>query len=321
VAAPSILRHDDPEFTRHAARCRGSADGLHRLRVRGYVRSGVVEGVDCARPVLWACGRCPHRVPRRCQCHRESKCGPCAGRYRRRVYRIAYSGCLDALPRGGRGGARQYLLTLTAPGEGPHGQWDPGFVRGSRDPCDCWRSGELSDWNPRASKCWNRLRGELVRAYGPVEFMRAVEVQQRGALHFHVLLRSSVPLDVLAVQSLALAAGFGCNTDLRELDRTRHAGYVSKYVTKAGDSRQSVPWRADVVDLQTGEVRLMHTGPTFRAWSASRGWGLTMRAIRDELREFMAARAGVDSAPPARLAAAVGVVGQVVSVDRTEAGP
>jgi hypothetical protein len=155
----------------------------------------------------------------------------------------------------------------------------------------------LADWNPTAGQRWNHLR-TLINRRGRVEFMRVVEVQQRGALHLHVMVWSPVPLDVLAIQRDALAAGFGCVLDLVPLDAQRHAYYVAKYVTKACDSRDEVPWRTDVLDESTGEIRPMHTDASYRAWSASREWGLTMRVIREALRARAIARAAEVAALP-----------------------
>jgi hypothetical protein len=174
-----------------------------------------------------------------------------------------------------------YLLTLTAPGVGEHDQWDPGHVRGSRPRCGCHEGLNLGRWNAGASKSWNRLRTALRRTHD-LEYLRAVEVQKRGALHLHVIVWSPDPLDVLAVQALAMAAGFGCVLDLAPIvpGSKRHAYYVAKYVTKACDSRDDVPWTVDTVDEDTGEARQLHTVATYRAWSSSQEWGLTMKAIK-----------------------------------------
>jgi uncharacterized membrane protein len=96
-------------------------------------------------------------------------------------------------------------------------------------------------------------------------------------------------LDVRAVQLLALAAGYGCVIDLQAVELGANladlAAYVSKrvagYVTKAsGAGRQGVPWRADVVDQVSGEVRRMQTLPTYRTHSQSAGWGITVGQVR-----------------------------------------
>ena len=60
----------------------------------------------------------------------------------------------------------------------------------------------------------------------------------------------------------------------------KHPVY-GKYVTKSSGERKNVPWRADVVDQETGEVRRMDTIPTFRTWSASQSWGYTLKGLRE----------------------------------------
>jgi hypothetical protein len=145
-----------------------------------------------------------------------------------------------------------------------------------------------ADWNPTASACWNRLRTSLAREYGDLDFYRAVEVQQRGALHLHIPIATRSELDVLRVQQLALAAGFGCVLDLAPLpwnaDFSHLASYVSKqvagYITKSAGQRDDVPWRTDVADDATGEIRRLHTRPTYRSHSQSRSWGITIGEIR-----------------------------------------
>lgn len=114
-----------------------------------------------------------------------------------------------------------------------------------------------------------------------MEFFRAAEVQRRGVLHYHVIMWSPTAVNVVALQRLALEAGFGCNTrwDPAGNDPTRFAGYVSKYVTKATDDRGSCPWT--VLDPETGE--LVDAAPTFRTWSQSKGFGCTMKAHTDAI--------------------------------------
>lgn len=219
------------------------------------------------------------------------------------------------------------MLTLTAPGttEG-HGRWVPeglpDEVRrrlfADRAECSCHRSlgAGLGDWNASAGACWNRLRTALARLYPGIQFLRSAEVQKRGAIHYHVILATREPLELLAVQGKALEAGFGCTLDYAPItDARRAAYYVSKYVTKSVDSRDDVPWVAPVVDEQTGEIRRVRTAATFRAWSSSREWGLTMREIRDALAASARLRAAAlvsgdelepATAPPAGTAPASG---------------
>jgi hypothetical protein len=150
----------------------------------------------------------------------------------------------------------------------------------------------MARWNASHSSRWNWLRTNLRRAYPDLEFMRGVEVQTRGALHDHAMLWSPRPLAKGVVKELAMRAGFGHSIDLApcEPGSQRAAYYVSKYITKATDSRHDVPWWGDVIDYETGEVTEGVIDGRYRTWSCSRGWGLTMAAVRAEAREFVEAR-------------------------------
>lgn len=89
-----------------------------------------------------------------------------------------------------------------------------------------------------------------------------------------------------------MAAGFGHSIDLAPAPpgSKRAAYYVSKYVTKATDSRDSVPWWGEVIDYDTGEVTEDVVPGRYRTWSMSREWGLTMAAVRAEALELVRAR-------------------------------
>jgi hypothetical protein len=150
--------------------------------------------------------------------------------------------------------------------------------------------GGLGSWNASAGKRWNVLRGALMRLYPDAQFFRAVEPQERGALHLHVIWWSPTPLVLKDVQPLAVAAGFGCVIHYRPSPAgdTGAAAYVSKYVTKATDQREDVPW--DVVDRETGEVEAVKDA-RYRTWSCSRGWGMTMRMVEQGIRDAARKRA------------------------------
>jgi hypothetical protein len=187
------------------------------------------------------------------------------------------------------------MLTLTAPSPDEHMQWVVGWDgRSPRPVCGCQRelSTGLGTWNASASARWNVLRGALRREYPGLEYFRAVERQERGALHLHIIVWSAEPIDLQRVQALALSAGFGCTIDFKPAapGDTRQAGYVAKYVTKATDERAKVPW--DLLDKHTGEVTEADEA-RYRTWSASRGWGMTMRAIQDGIREAARRRAAL----------------------------
>jgi hypothetical protein len=172
-----------------------------------------------------------------------------------------------------------YLLTITAPGEAGHRRWSPA-ARARRHVCGCEQSMAAgpASWNASAGRRWNHCLTLLRRLSPDLEFFRAAEVQRRGLLHQHVPLWSPVPLDPVEVQAAALAAGFGCVFDLQEVTSPQQvARYVGKYVSKSTDQREDVPWERLMIDPATGEVREVRTRPTYRSYSTSRTWGLTMR--------------------------------------------
>lgn len=247
------------------------------LRVRGDLRGPRPGGLNCDAPLLALsdCGN--HSAAWPCRSHRASRCVPCSWQYRRLIQRMASHRRPEAH-------GYLYLLTLTAPGDQRHALPDGTW-------CECTPDGgvDLAEWNPTAGTCWNRMRTALRRDHQGLEFFRAAEVQKRGALHLHVIVWSPDALDVIALRRLGIRCGFGHSTDLAVIEpgSRKHAYYVSKYVTKACDERHDVPWETGI-DRATGEVldpRGVQRRPTYRTWSSSRGWGLTMRECRAALAE------------------------------------
>jgi hypothetical protein len=118
--------------------------------------------------------------------------------------------------------------------------------------------------------------------YPNLEFFRACEVQKRGALHHHMLVRSPEPLLLSWIRQAAMDAGYGHSVDLKVIERhsRKAASYVAKYVTKATDLREEVPWLGEVVDTDTGEVTVERVPGRYRTWSMSRGYGDSMAAVR-----------------------------------------
>lgn len=290
MAATESVRADVPASQGLGARlaCRGSG---HSLRVVGYLHgpagrralrlSALRPVSECRNPLLRVCDGCDYAETWPCNSHRESRCEPCSLRYRRRLRRLAEVGMDKRAGHGFMG-----MLTLTAPGDSPHREWVPTQLHRpgmDRPDCHCHEGVELGEWNAGHSASWNRLRTALAKRHPEMEYLRGVEVQGRGALHDHVILWSPNPVDIAEVQALALAAGYGCVMDWApcEPGSRKAAYYVSKYVTKSCDARSQVPWLR--VDRATGEV--LATAPTFRTWSSSQGWGMTMSEIRALCRE------------------------------------
>lgn len=259
----------------------------HRLRVVGYlhgragarrlrdsaVRVELPRSTVCDSPLLWACELGCCMAARPCGNHRESKCSPCSTRYRRRVSRLIEAGLSITKRKTGH----LYLLTVNAPGDDGHQRWVPGRP-GRHGLCGCHHARAEGDaaWNGSAGSRWNHLRTLLAGSVEALDYVRVVEVQRRGLIHLHVVLWSPKPLAAQAVQTMALAAGFGCVMDLAPLDSAdKTARYLAKYVTKSVDVRGSVPWVRHHVDRATGEVESNYE-PTFRAWSSSRSWPVRM---------------------------------------------
>jgi len=253
----------------------------------GYLRGVHVPGLACLKPVRLV-SRCGHTRHVPCGTSRASECLPCSAVYRRRLIRVIDSGLQRHASR------YLYLLTTTAPSTRAHRRWVvPGLYRVGmhRPECGC-ETPSVAGWNPTAGECWNRLRTAIRRLDPQLEFERVAEVQERGAIHHHTILASTVELDEYELQHLALAAGYGCQTSLDRITVNRGIEhYLSKtlggYLTKASDARKDVPWFADVADQETGEVRKMHTDATYRTHSESREWGLTVKAIKAAIREHL----------------------------------
>jgi hypothetical protein len=156
----------------------------------------------------------------------------------------------------------------------------------------------LGVWNADCSKRLNRLIEDLRRMTGvPVQYFRAAEVQDRGALHFHLILRMpksrGLVMTTKALRELALKHGFGHEAKLDPVDNGRAASYVAKYVSKACAERASMPW----VDRRTGEV--CPGNGRYRVWTSSRKWGLTMAGLRAEQAAWWATKQALAAGDPA----------------------
>lgn len=271
-------------------------------------------GSGCEAPAMLVCLACGLTASVDCKTTRASKCSPCALRYRHRVQRVARV----------QGGV--LLWTLTAPGRRAHSVKTAAGWR----PCPCTAKGgtDLARWNAGAAMAFSRLLNNGIRrdarfAWLRGAYLRAVETQARGALHFHVLVRvepgAVIPPGALdALTELVMAYGFGHECDVQEVEPGRGAHYVAKYVGKAADQRLSVPWAKDkaralqatpvpvpthdaVALSETGKDRMtsarwldeqvvtwVSRTPTYRSWSASRDWPNTMRALLAAQEHFAA---------------------------------
>jgi hypothetical protein len=283
-------------------------------------------GLDCRNPVPWVC----HRGCRwfgNCGDRRASRCKPCAGRHRRRVRAIALSGATVA-------GERSYFVTLTPVGDRVHCK-RPGCDRApdcGHELCPCTVEGgpDLADWNASHGRRWNHFVTALRRVAPDVQFMRGCEVQDgkrrtdkrgRQGLHDHVILRTRYALDEKLIRRLAVQTGYGHSVTMDDMHpgSDREASYVSKYISKSADARWDVPWRADVIDVETGELTRQLVKARFRTWSASRNWGTTMVQLRAEAAVW--ARANLSSSPTADLPAATPLEPTVITEPQAVESP
>jgi hypothetical protein len=140
------------------------------------------------------------------------------------------------------------------------------------------------------------VRGKRQRV--PLEYFQAREAQDRGALHIHApLVRSddkALQLDKKLLRQLAMSHGFGHAMTFKPFSEgLTEARYCSKYVAKSADSRQHVPWvRKPCSCVPDGptrctpcQERLRGVSPAkYRTWTDSRGFGKSMRQVKEELR-------------------------------------
>ncbi len=195
--------------------------------------------------------------------------------------------------RGGTGGY-WYMATFTPPGDPEHSMFIPG-KRGKHGPCNCGKHGlSKGQWNAQESACWNRLRTALSRqAAGGLAYVSSVEVQEgahradgigRDMLHRHALIWSPAPLSVTEVHGLALSAGYGCSIQWqRPYSGNSAAHYVAKYITKSAGQRGTVPWEVTHVNEHTGEITARGKRATYRTWSRSQKWGVSIQELRDHM--------------------------------------
>ncbi len=281
----------------------GSDIGQHSMRVVGRVYGPGRGGMDCESPLLAKCVSCAHTEQWNCRSASEAICRPCSVRNRRRVIARASDGLF-------RSHGFYVWLTVTAPSElGQHCK-----KKGcSNAPscghrlCDCTPVGgvDLAVWNAHLGVAWNRLMAALRDRYGDIQFMGGVEPQDgkrredgqgRGALHRHVLAHMSRKITIQELRRLAVQAGFGHSVELEILEpgsRKLQAKveYLAKYVTKGATLRPHVPWKKmrsrqlARVNRSTGEVHTItepyvSTDASYKAWTASRKWGRTMKELR-----------------------------------------
>jgi len=178
-------------------------------------------------------------------------CGP--GYWRPRVLAGLHSGL-------GSDGAEYLAVLLTAPGDVT-----------------------AEDFNPTVSRRWNHFVTLLRRAYPGyvLDYWRVAELQARGHVHFHFVLRGLSFLPVHVVRQLALRAGFGPWVGIRRPrdypGGVRSIGaYFGKYLLKAYDRRSagvaklvtfSQGWRVGWEDRRRpSDGKWLYAGPVGAPW-------------------------------------------------------
>lgn len=200
---------------------------------------------------------------------RGRTCPYCGARYwRKRV--------LAGLHAGLQGGEDEYLaLLLTAPGDV-----------------------DAAEFNASAAKRWHRFFKELRRSVpglAGLQFWKVAELQERGHVHFHAVLRGASFIDVEAIRRIAVASGFGPEVGIRH-PRDYRAGvrglgwYFGKYLLKRYDRDDvgvtklvtfSNGWREGWKAREAAHPgRFMFAGNEARGW---REFGLTVdgSVVRD----------------------------------------
>jgi hypothetical protein len=287
---PKLERQETPFEELRAAPMLEGCD--HELRFAGR---GTPIG-NCERPTLLVCMNCQGSLTTRCNASARSICGPCGVTYRQRVGRIFVSGWTDNPLE------RLYFVTLTAPSE------IGGHTMPSGDVCPCTpvEGINLAEWHANVGQRWSWFMTALRRVVGEAQYCKATEVQDRGAVHFHALVRTEGQLSERVVRELAIGYGFGHAVDVQLLTGCKGAQkiawYCAKYASKAADDRHDV----DTLDHRTGEI--IRGMPRLRVWTASRGWGLTMLALKASQARWARTEAERSEAPasPARPVDAAG---------------
>lgn len=265
----------------------------------------------CERPSRICCTECGGWFPRRCETGSAAKCQHCSTLKAGDLAAIARSGFTD------RPCDRASMLTLTAPGADVL-PWDLSqCIHGPEVACSgkvgCVVDADaLARWHATLPRRWSDfvtdLRRLLARPVGrgavalpvDVQFMKVYELQSRGALHIHALVRlvgvCSQRRYKAAVRLLARRHGFGSQFDISAIEAAsegqvaRSGRYVAKYVVKACDAIGSVR----MVD---GDGQVCSRSP--RVWSASRRWGLTMKDCGLVRRQWACGGGGADVHAPA----------------------
>jgi hypothetical protein len=277
----------------------------HKYRCKGFAPGHYVSDRGCVRPLMYVCEYCDDVRYSACGTGNEEKCAPCAAVKRGDLRRIGRSGADSP--------GVLWFLTLTAPG-GDVLPWATDLCGHGPD-VEC--SGKrgcridpvaLAAWHATLAKRWSYFRQFMGRAGIDVQYLKSYELQRRGAVHAHVMVRvpAGVPERLLhqLVRSYARHYGWGPQVKLDRLGAEgspdsvrRAAAYVAKYACKGSGVK------VERLNFATGELESCG----LRSWSASGSWGMRMWQCRLERARFAAARAAGVAA--ARRATAPGAAG------------
>lgn len=286
----------------------------------GYGSAG-----GCVSPSQLRCLRCGAIGFARCKATRESRCPSCARQYRGQVAMVVRDGLeqigdgmglfLTVTAPGDRiHGWDNYGVPCRCTPEGgvDLAQFNASFTVRLNRVIEAIKRGEASArTRPRLVRRGSGKVLERLRQVVPLEYVGCREVQDgsrrsdgvgRHALHAHLIMFRSdgkpLQLNKKLLRDLLIEHGFGHAMKLDRIGGIQHgrkarsvervAWYVAKYVSKAVDCRERVPWR--------GADGVQRLGGCYRAWSASRGWGQTMAGVREEQRKFREDGPGVPGA-------------------------
>ena len=130
---------------------------------------------------------------------------------------------------------RALFVTLTAPGSDRLGS-----------------PRAIAAWNAGASDRWESFRGRLARRFPGlrIEWARVYELQKRGAVHVHLIVRGAYFIPHSLLVRLAVASGFGPIVDVRKVKEARGvSSYLGSYLAK---SRRTFPKGARVFGASRG---------------------------------------------------------------------
>jgi len=245
------------------------------------------DGVACAYPTLLRKG--DEEIEGRCGSAKEKKCEYCGrihSQFVKAVVKSGFDGIDSDKP------LEIEFVTLTALGA-DRLPWD-------KSKCNHIEALECSGaigckvdeftsaiWNDEAKQNWNWLVTELERALDrDLPYFKCFELQTRGVLHIHALVH--VPGITherfeSVLKEIAAKWDFGPMLKTKRVTGKNRAGaiaYVAKYVTKGSAE-------GFTIDRTSGEIRK----GGYRAWSASRDWGLSMAQAKSLLRDKWVQRA------------------------------